>query len=286
MIIQLSNGAPSAKDNAWNTINWKKVEFEVKRLQVRIAKAVEEKRFGKVNALQWILTHSRNAKLLAVKRVTKNRGIKTPGIDGETWLTSKKKIRAVDTLSRKGYKSQPMRRIYIPKKNGKKRPLGIPTMKDRAIQALHQSALEPITETTADKNSYGFRPGRSCVDAIAQCFVLLSRRTSADWVLEGDIKACFDKISHPWLMDNISMDKKVLNQWLSAGFVYENVWNETVEGTPQGGVASPTLANMALDELEKVIKQITKRSDKVLIVRYADDFIITGNSRKIKSSQQ
>ncbi|WP_347252509.1 group II intron reverse transcriptase/maturase [Legionella sp.] len=281
MTIELSNGAPSAKDNDWNTINWRKVESEVRRLQVRIAKAVEEKRFGKVKALQWILTHSRNAKLLAVRRVTKNRGAKTPGIDGETWLTSKKKIRAIETLSRKGYKSQPMRRIYIPKKNGKKRPLGIPTMKDRAIQALYQSALEPIAETTADKNSYGFRPGRSCADAIAQCFVLLSRRTSADWVLEGDIKACFDKISHSWLMDNIPMDKKVLSQWLSAGFIHENVWKETVEGTPQGGVASPTLANMVLDGLEKVIKQITKRSDKVHMVRYADDFIITGNSREI-----
>lgn len=232
MTIEISNGAPSAKDNNWNTINWKKVESEVKRLQVRIAKAVEEKRFGKVKALQWILTHSRNAKLLAVRRVTKNRGAKTPAIDGETWLTSKKKMRAVEKLSSKGYKSQPLRRIYIPKKNGKKRLLGIPTMKDRAIQALHQSALEPIAETTADKNSYGFRRGRSCADAIAQCFVLLSRKTSADWVLEGDIKACFDKISHSWLIDNIPMDKKVLSQWLSAGFVYENVWNESLEGTP------------------------------------------------------
>lgn len=162
MTVRQITGASSTKDNNWKSINWKKAESEVKQLQMRIAKAVEEKRLGKIKALQWMLTHSYYAKLLAVRRITTNRGAKTAGVDGVLWTTSKQKIEAVDSLKRHAYKSQPLRRIYIPKKNGKLRPLGIPTMRDRAIQALYLLAMEPIAELTADKNSYGFRPFRSC----------------------------------------------------------------------------------------------------------------------------
>jgi RNA-directed DNA polymerase len=189
-------GASSAKFSLWESINWTPMEELVNRLQMRIAKATKKRKYGKVKALQWILTNSFFAKLLAIKRVTSNSGSKTPGIDKIIWKTSLQKIKAIKTLYRRGYNPQPLRRIYIPKKNNKQRPLGIPTIRDRAMQALHLLALEPIAEIQADANSYGFRPKRSGADAIAQCFLSLCRKNSARWILEGDIKSCFDLISH------------------------------------------------------------------------------------------
>ena len=161
-----------------------------------------------MKALQWLLTHSFHAKALAVKRVTQNQGAKTPGIDNVTWKTSRKKMNAVKSLKRRGYQAKPLKRIYIPKKQkGKTRPLSIPVMECRAQQALHLLALEPIAETMAGKNAYGFRPNRSCADAIERCFKVLSKKGSAQYVLEGDIKSCFDTISHTWLLKNVPMDK-------------------------------------------------------------------------------
>lgn len=264
-------GASSTRKSVWNPIDWAKAEKQVRRLQMRIAKAIQQGKRGKAKALQWILTHSFYAKMLAVKRVTTNQGAKTPGIDGNLWKTPGQKRQAVNTLQRKGYHAQPLRRLYIPKKNGKTRPPGIPTMTDRAMQALHLPALQPIAETTADKHSYGFRPARSTADAIEQCFNCLCQKTSAQWILEGDIKACFDQIDHRWLTAHIPMDKVVLQQWLTAGFIDKGSFNETEAGTPQGGIASPTLANMALDGLEQVVKQATRSTDKINVVRYADD---------------
>jgi RNA-directed DNA polymerase len=281
MTVKKLAGAPSANEiRDWKAINWHKARSEVKRLQMRIAKAVKEERNGKAKALQWVLTHSYYAKVLAVKRVTGNSGAKTPGIDGVLWKTAAQKLQAVNQLKHNGIKTQPLRRIYIPKKNGQKRPLGIPTMMGRAHQALHLLALEPIAETTADINSYGFRPKRSTADAIEQCFNALAQKVSAQWVLEGDIKACFDKISHQWLLENIPMDKEVLRQWLKAGFVHDNEWYPSDSGAAQGGSASPTIANLALDGIEPLIKSLTRRQDKVHFIRYADDFIITGNSKE------
>lgn len=190
-----STGASVDDAIAWDSIEWKKAQKHVRRLQMRIAKAVLDKRWGKVKTLQHLLTNSFYAKLLAVKRITSNKGKKTPGVDGVLWQGARAKWRAVSSLSRHGYKSQPLRRIYILKKNGKKRPLSIPTMKDRAMQALYKLALAPVAETTADGNSYGFREGRSCADAIQACFNALSKPNSATWVLEADIKGCFDNIS-------------------------------------------------------------------------------------------
>ena len=273
-------GASSA-DNTWSSINWTSIEKSVYRLQMRIAKAIREGKRGKVKALQWILTHSLSAKLLAVKRVTSNSGSKTPGIDGITWQSSSQKIEAVKTLYRRGYNTQPLRRIYIPKSNGKRRPLGIPTMKDRAMQALYLLALEPVAETQADPNSYGFRSKRSCADAIEQCFKALCQKNSAKWVLEGDIKSCFDRIDHDWLKANTIMDKSVLGKWLSSGYMEEGYFYETDEGTPQGGIISPKLATIALNGLEKAVKSVSKISDKVNVVIYADDFIITANSKEL-----
>ena len=154
-------GAPLTKEWKWESIKWKTAELHVQKLQLRIAKAVKLRRYRKAKALQWLLTHSFYAKLLAVKKVTQNTGKYTPGIDRILWKTPKQKLEAAKNLKRRGYHPLPLRRVYIPKKNRKKRPLGIPSMKDRAQQALHLMALEPVAEIQADKNSCGFRPKRS-----------------------------------------------------------------------------------------------------------------------------
>lgn len=266
---------------SWSAIDWQIVETQVKQLQMRIAKATRENKHRLVKSLQWLLTHSYYAKLLAVKRVTQNRGCKTPGVDGVVWRTQNQKMRAVELLKRRGYKTQPLRRVYIPKKNGKLRPLGIPPMLCRAQQALHLLALEPATESIADRQAYGFRPKRSCADAIEQCFNILSNKNRAQWILEGDIKACFDKIDHQWLLKNIPMDKSMLSKWLKAGYMDNGQLYSTNEGTPQGGIISPTLLTITLAGLEKALKAATKQRDKVNLVTYADDFIITGSSREI-----
>jgi RNA-directed DNA polymerase len=154
-------------------------------------------------------------------------------------------------------------------------------MYDRAQQALHKLALAPVAETTADKNSYGFREGRSCADAIAAGFIALSRRNSASWILEGDIKGCFDNISFQWMLDNIPMDKLVLHKWLRAGYVENGIQYPTHKGVPQGGIISPTLSNLVLDGLENAVRCAVPRQSRVNFIRYADDFIITGKSRTI-----
>lgn len=274
-------GAPSAKTLLWDFINWKPIESMVNRLQMRIAKAAKEGKHGKVKALQWILTNSFYAKLLAVKRVTSNSGAKTSGVDKVIWNTALQKIEAVGLLRRRGYKPQPLRRIYIPKKNGKQRPLGIPTMMDRAMQALYLLALEPVAETQADGNSYGFRPKRSCADAIQQCFLSLCRKNSSSWVLEGDIKACFDRIDHGWLMANAPTDTKVLEKWLVSGYMEKGLFYKTEDGTPQGGIISPRLATVALNGLEGAVKAGFRKPDKVNVVVYADDFVVTCSSKEV-----
>lgn len=275
-------GASLASNKGWKAINWNKSEKLVFRIQMRIAKAMKEKKFNKVKALQRILTRSYSAKSMAVRKVTSNKGAKTSGIDGITWKTDKQKAEAINNLQHKGYKPLPVRRIYIDKSNGKgKRPLGIPSMKDRAMQAIYQLALEPVIETQADPNSYGFRSYRSCADAIAQCFVALSRRHSPQWILEGDIKSCFDKINHKWLESNTLMDKNILKKWLKAGFVDKGSFVATQEGTPQGSIISPCLTVNTLSGLEAFVKDGLERTDKVNVVIYADDFVITGSSKEL-----
>ena len=264
-------GAPSTS-SSWEAVDWRTLKKDVLRLQMRIAKATRAGRWGKAKALQWLLTHSSSAKLLAVRRVVRNSGRNTPGVDGVLWRTSGQKLKAARSLQRRGYRPQPLRRIYISKRNGKLRPLGIPTMADRAQQALHLLALEPVAETLADPNAYGFRPKRSTADAIAQCFNVLVRKQSARWILEGDIKSCFDRISHSWLRKHIPMDKLILGKWLAAGYMEEGVIYPIEAGTPQGGIASPVFANMALDGLEAVA-QGAARNQKVNVVKYADDCV-------------
>lgn len=270
----------------WHGIDRAKAQQATRKLQVRIAKAIREGKHRKAKSLQWLLTHSFYAKFMAVKRVTENNGKKTAGVDEETWDTPQAKAKAIVGLKRRGYKPQPLRRVYIPKANGKQRPLGIPTMKDRAMQALHLLALEPIAETTADPNSYGFRPERACRDAAGQIFTSMAKKSQATWVLEGDITGCFDNISHDWLLANVPVDKATLRKWLKSGYVWKNRLFNTEAGTPQGGIISPVLANLALDGLEaKLTERFPKAKSggksKVNYVRYADDFIITGANPEV-----
>lgn len=279
-------GAVSRKPIEWQTINWKAKIRNVQRLQARIVKATQMGRWNKVKALQHLLTHSFSGKALAVKRVTENEGRRTSGVDRQLWFTSERKAKAIYELRQRGYKPSPLRRIYIDKSNGGKRALSIPTMKDRAMQALYLLALDPIGETLADPNSYGFRKGRSPADAIEQCFCVLAKKASPAWILEGDIKSCFDQISHEWLLAHISMDKTMLSKWLKAGFIQEKTLYKTEAGTPQGGICSPVLANMTLDGLEKGLRTLfPKRSHKVAsgvhVIRYADDFIITSRTKAL-----
>jgi RNA-directed DNA polymerase len=278
-----SAGASSASKGNWQTVNLYAASQEVRKLQVRIAKAVKEQRFGKVKSLQWLLTHSYSAKVLAVNRVVTNKGKKTPGVDGIVWSSDKQKMAAVGALQRRGYRTQPLRRVYIPKSNGKLRPLSIPVMHCRAMQALYLLALELISECRADPNSYGFRRRRSTADAIEKCFIALSRGFSAQWILEGDIRSCFDKISHEWLEANIPMDQAILQKWLQAGYMEKRTLYRTEQGTPQGGIISPTLLNLTLSGLEAAIEKVAtnKGRDRIHVAIYADDFIVTGASREL-----
>ena len=265
----------------WNSIDWKNVRSYVNRLQTRIAKATHEGKWNLVKRLQYLLTNSYSAKLLAVRIVTQNRGSRTPGVDGVRWLRPYEKILAVSSLTRKGYTAQPLKRIYIPKP-GKdtKRPLSIPTMYDRTMQALYALALQPVAETCADNRSFGFRLFRSAQDAAQYAFICLRHPKSAPWILEGDIKGCFDNISHEWLKENIPMEQSVLSQFLKADYIFEQNLYHTDRGTPQGGIISPILANMTLDGVEGILNE--KYPDmKVHFIRYADDFLVTAPSKEI-----
>ena len=290
MSTSIKTSAVSAALSEWHQIDWARTHGTVRRLQARMVKATQAGDWRRVKALQRFLVRSFSGKALAVRRVTENQGRRTPGVDGITWSTPEEKRQAIESLKRRGYQPRPLRRVNIPKAGqpDRYRPLGIPTLHDRAMQALHLLALEPVSETRADWNSYGFRSARSTADAIRQCHTILSGHDKAQWILEGDIKGCFDHISHDWLISHVRMDQEILRKWLKAGYIETDKLFPTEAGTPQGGIISPTLANWTLDGLEaeltthcgaKGSRQAGKY--KVNLVRYADDFVITGSSQEL-----
>jgi len=265
----------------WKSIDWNKIRSNVNRLQTRIAKATHELKWNLVKRLQYLLTNSYSCKALAVRTVTQNLGSRTPGIDGVLWLLPHQKMQAVLGITHRKYTSQPLKRIFIPKPGKKtKRPLSIPTMYDRAMQALYALALQPVAETRADKRSFGFRLYRSAQDAAQYAFICLHNPKSALWILEGDIKGCFDNISHEWLKENVQMEQSVLSQFLKSGYVFEQNLYHTDKGTPQGGIISPILSNMTLDGIECLLG--AQYPDmQVHFNRYADDFLVTAPSKEV-----
>jgi len=280
------------KFTKFNEIDWAQCLKSVARLQHKIVVAYEDKQFRLVKNLQNVLVNSFAARALAVKRVISNSGAKTPGIDKEIWNTEASRSQAIIKLKDlKNYSPKPLRRVYIPKPDttstGSKRPLSIPTLFDRAMQALHLMALDPIAEVLADKHSYGFRPYRSPNDALQACYIILGNKERARYVLDADIKKFFDRINHDYILKTIPMDKRLLKAWLKAGYFEAEQLHDTDSGVPQGGIISPTIANMVLNGLSAAIEESVKHlktkkfSPKVNTIRYADDFIVTGATEEI-----
>ncbi len=280
------NNASLKTTKLWQDINWAKVQRKVFKLQKQIFQAVKSGNKAKARKLQKLLFKSYYAKLLAVRRVTQeNQGKKTAGVDGKKVIYDYQRQKLVNELEAKGYKAKALRRVWIPKPGrDEKRPLGIPTILDRAMQALVKSAIEPYWEAQFEGSSYGFRPGRATHDAIDAIFNQI--RYKPKFVLDADIAQCFDKINHDYLISKIdcpSMFKPLIKQWLKAGVMDNGIFQETNNGTPQGGVISPLLANIALDGMIKDIvnafpKSICRKGKQIhgyqpKIIRYADDFV-------------
>src|SRR5712692_8550160 len=269
--LQASSGLTTA---AWHGIDWTGCYRRVRSLQRGGVQAVQRGAWRKVKRLSYLLVHSFAARALAVKRVIENTGKKTPGVDGERWETPEQKAVAVARIGQwHRYRPQPLKRIVIPKKNGKQRFLSIPTLEDRARQAVYLQALQPIAETQADPNSYGFRPKRRCADAIDQCFKALRQKTSATWILEGDIHGFFDHIAFSWLEEHIPMNKRILAKWLRCGFLDHGARYPTTAGVPQGGIISPVISNLVLDGLEAIVQGSSwhRSVHNINYVRWADD---------------
>ncbi len=273
----------------WNTIDWSQCFKYVRELRREIFRATREGDLPKVRTLQRIMLRSYENRCEAVRRVTQvNQGKYTPGVDRVIVKTPKARGELVDRLANyEPWKPLPARRVYIPKANGKQRPLGIPVVLDRAIQAIVKNALEPFWEAKFEDSSYGFRPGRGCHDAIERIYNLASAKGNRRWVLDADIKGAFDNIGHEKLLDLIGNfpARELIRQWLKAGYLEGGVFHDTEAGTPQGGVISPLLANIAFHGMEEAlgIRYRVRRTKtyatelhpkSVGLVRYADDFVV------------
>jgi RNA-directed DNA polymerase len=280
----------------WSSIDWTAAEAVVRRLQHRIFRAAQADDGAQVKNLQKLLIRSRSAKLLAIRQVTqRNAGRNTPGIDGVVCQTPQDRVALLESgLDLKGYKPQPVRRVHIPKASGSgTRGLGIPTVKDRVMQAVVKLALEPEWETRFEANSYGFRPGRCTMDAIEAVFTALGQKGASRWILDADISGCFDQIAHGPLLAKLPTFTGTIERWLKAGSIEHGNWQESRAGVPQGGIASPVLANVALDGMERLfgcedghgnpVKAAQKKgmNKSVVLIRYADDFLVTARSKEI-----
>jgi RNA-directed DNA polymerase len=286
----LANGTDRSTD--WQSVEWRKANRRVRNLRQRIFKAAQAKDWNKVRSLQKLMLRSYSNTLISVRRVTQeNKGKRTPGIDGVKVTTPEGRGRLVDLLMTfQPWKAKPTKRVYIPKANGKLRPLGIPTIVDRCLQARVKNALEPRWEAVFEATSYGFRPGRSCQDAIRHVSDL-TRAGNKVWVVDADIKGAFDNIAHDYLVETIGEvpGRELIKQWLKAGYVEMGTYHPTDAGTPQGGVISPLLANIALHGMEEALGITYDRHGRMqtdthgrcahAMVRYADDFVVLCESK-------
>lgn len=278
---------------SYQQINWKKCQNDLNKMQEDLVWSFRAGNKKKVKALQNQIVNSFATRALAVRRVTTNKGSLTAGVDGVTWKTSQARMDAIQQLrywteNPKLYKAKPVRRVMIPKPKQplEKRPLGIPAMIDRAMQEVYRMSLDPIVEETSDPNSYGFRKYRGCRDAMAKLAGSLDRSFCAQWVLDADIEKCFDRINHEWLVDKVPIvHRQVLISWLKSGVKPFGQVEYSDNGTPQGGTISPLLCNVCLNGLEPVVEAAAQdsglRSPKVHVVRYADDFVITGANEAV-----
>ncbi len=264
----------------WNAIDWRETNRHVRNLRQRIFRATQEGDWDKVQSLQRLMLRSRANVQQSVRRVTQvNQGKDTPGIDKVLVKTPVERGKLVDEMSQlTPWRAIPVKRVYIPKANGQQRPLGIPTIKDRALQAMVKNALEPSWEAKFEAISYGFRPGRSAQDAIMQIWEIAAHKQKA-WILDADISGCFDNINQDHLLETIGPfpARELIRQWLKAGYVEYGQLHETPTGTPQGGVISPLLANISLHGMETALgiwysgKKSPQRVGSCAVIRFADD---------------